>query len=386
MKAFVNAKLVFPDEIREGAILVDNGKILASGDVVPPEDAEIIDVKGAYVGPGLVDIHNHGYMNVKTGEVHVATEDPAAMARCHMRSGTTSITPTAAYSCSMEEFLSCIEGCKKAMEEGNTSIVGIHFEGPFINPKYGANSTLAWSYSKELCDKIFDAAGSAVLHCTYAPELECAPEFEDYLVNRGVCMDLGHTEMRIDEVERAVAKGARIITHLYDAMGCYQNNPRPLAIQQTSYLAALSIPGLYYELICDSRGVHVAPHAVRLALRTAGEDHIILVTDATATATYHDPSKYPPESPMSAEDLNYNDSGELEGSRLLLSGACRNFMRFTGTDVRVAFKCASTNPAKALNLDNQVGSILPGRDANLLIVDDTFQVQAVYFRGNKVCD
>ena len=104
MKAFVNAKLVFPDEIREGNILVENGKILASGDVLVPQDAEVIDLKGQYVGPGLFDIHNHGYLNVKTGEAYTAMKDPISMAKGHLRSGTTSITPSVSYGCGMEAF------------------------------------------------------------------------------------------------------------------------------------------------------------------------------------------------------------------------------------------------------------------------------------------
>lgn len=384
MKAFVNAKLVFPDEIREGSILVDGGKILASGDVPVPKDAEIIDLEGKYVGPGLFDIHNHGYLNVKTGEVYTAVEDPAAMARCHLRSGTTSITPTASYGNTLEEFRVCAEGCRKAMESGNTTIVGMHYEGPFTNPKYGAKSTSAWQYSRQLCQKVFDIGGDLVLHCTYAPELEGAPELEDFLNERGIVMDMGHTAMTIEDCQRAVSKGAKNVTHLFDAMGCHKDPPTALQIQETSSLVALSIPGLYYELICDSRGIHVSPHAARLAYRTAGEDHIILISDSTAKATAHDPSKYPLDDPKSAFDLNYNELGQLSGSRLRLSDSCRNFMRFTGCDVRVAFKCGAYNPAKLLKLDDRIGSILPGRDANLLVVDESFNVQEVYFQGELV--
>jgi N-acetylglucosamine-6-phosphate deacetylase len=146
---------------------------------------------------------------------------------------------------------------------------------------------------------------------------------------------------------------------------------------------ALAIPGLYYELICDSRGIHVPPYCARLALRTAGEDHIILITDCVCRVS-HDPADYPSEDKMSATDLNFNEVGGLSGSRLVLSGACANFIRYAGADVRVAFKCAATNPARALGLDDRIGSIEPGRDANILFVDDAFQVQKVIFRGEEI--
>ena len=384
MKAFVNGKLVFPDKICEGNILVENGKILASGDVLVPQDAEVIDLKGQYVGPGLFDIHNHGYLNVKTGEAYTAMEDPIAMAKGHLRSGTTSITPSVSYGRPLEDFRICADGCRKAIASGDSSIEGMHYEGPFTNPQYGALSTAAWEYSKELCEEVFDIGKGVVLHCTYAPELECAPELEDFLNERGIVMDMGHTAMTADDCARAVSKGAKNVTHLFDAMGCHKVPTGSLAIQETSSLAALSFPGIYYELICDSRGIHVNPHAARFALRCAGEDYIILISDSTAVATYHDPSKYPPEDWRSATDLNCNHLGQLSGSHLRLSDSCKNFMKFTDCGIRVAFKCGSTNPAKLLNLDHKVGSILPGRDANLLVVDEQFNVQDVYFHGELV--
>ena len=387
MKAIINAKLVYPDRIQNGTILFENGKIIASGDIIPPEKADLIDAQGLYVGPGLVDIHCHGYVGSGANPtVYSMVDHPAEAARAHLRHGTTSITPSAAYSWSQEDFLACIRNTRADMASGSSPIVGLHFEGPFTNPKYGANSDSAWTFTKEACDAIFDAAGRDVLHCTYAPELPFAPEFERYLADRGVVADVGHTEMSPDDLNRAVKNGARIVTHLFDAMGCWRGNDTISitgVIQETAADVALSTPGLYYELICDSRGVHVKPANIRLALRTAGEDHIIVITDCAEFAT-HNPADYPAESPMSAPDLNFNERGELAGSRLTLSGAAANFKRFTGADMRVTFKCTATNPATALGLDSRVGSILTGRDANLLIVDEDFNVRDVYFHGSKV--
>ncbi len=386
MKAIVNARLVYPDRVQDGAILFENGKIVACGDIEIPESAQRIDACGAYLGPGLFDIHCHGFVRAKPRECYSAATESVAMAYAHLRGGTTSITPSAAYSWTEEAFLSCIAGCKAAMKTEKSSIVGIHFEGPYTNPKYGSNSEAAWNYTPEQCERIFDAAGSAVLHCTYAPELPCAPELEDFLKQRGIVADIGHTELAPEDAARAVKKGAKIVTHLFDAMGCWRGEESLLVngiIQDTADVILLATPGLYYELICDSTGMHVKPENAKLALRTAGEDHIILVTDCINEIDY-DPADYPPEHPRSAPDLNYNERGQLSGSLLLLSDACKNFMRFTGADVRTAFKCASTNPAVALGLEEKIGSILPGRDANLLLVDEGFRIQKIFFRGEEI--
>lgn len=385
MKAIINGRLVFPEEVREGVVLVEDGKILASGAVSVPEGAEIVDAKGAYVGPGLVDIHCHGYAQAGDNPVFFSVMDnPAAAAAHHLRHGTTSLTPSMGYSCPREEFLQGIRLCREAIDSGKSSIIGIHFEGPYINPKYGARSDSAWRYSKEAAREILDAAGEAVLHVTYAPEMPGAEEFEDMLRQRGIRMDLGHTEMDPESAERAAAKGARIITHLYDAMGSWRGEHWKNGVQQDSAaLIALAIPGLFYELICDSRGIHVPPYCARMACRTAGEDNIILITDCVSRVS-HNPKDYPEDSPMSAPDLNFNERGQLSGSRLVLSGACRNFIRYAGGNIRTAFKCAAWNPARALGLEERVGSILPGREANLLFVDEDFQVQKVFFRGEAV--
>ena len=386
MKAIVNGKLVFPDHIMEnGVILVADGKIVASGDVSVPSGAEIIDAKGAYVGPGLFDIHCHGYAQAGENPVFCSSmEEPGRVAHLHMLKGTTSITPTMGYSSTPEDFLKGIEMCNEQMEAGDNPIVGIHFEGPYINPNFGSHSDKCWRYDEAMAEKILSAAKGNMKHCTYAPEMPGADKLEEQIVAHGGVPAIGHTAADPAAIERAAAKGAKIVTHLFDAMGSWTGKHWDYGVQQDSAaLIALAVPGLYYELICDSRGIHVPPYCARMALRTAGEDHIILITDCV-TRVSHNPNDYPPEDKMSAPDLNFNEVGGLSGSRLVLSGACANFIRYAGADVRIAFKCASTNPAKALGLDEKIGSILPGRDANILFVDEKFTVRQVIFRGETV--
>lgn len=386
MKAIVNGKLVYPDHVMEnGILLIDGGKIIAAGDVLVPENAEIIDAQGAYVGPGLFDIHCHGY--AEAGEVPVfcsTMEEPGRVAALHLRKGTTSITPTMGYSSTPEEFLAGVAYCNQEMEKEDTPIVGIHYEGPYINPNYGSHSEKCWRYSEEMAEKILSAAKGNLRHCTYAPEMPGADKLEKQIVAYGGVPAVGHTAADPESLERAAANGAKIVTHLFDAMGSWTGSHWDYGVQQDSAaLIALAIPGLYYELICDSRGIHVPPYCAKMALRTAGEDHIILITDCV-TRVSHNPNDYPPENKMSAPDLNFNEIGGLSGSRLVLAGACANFIRYAGADVRVAFKCASTNPAKALGLDEKIGSVLPGRDANILFVDEKFDVKKVFFHGEEV--
>ena len=391
MKAIINAKLVFPEDIREGSVLFEGKKIIAAGDISIPEGTEVIDAKGLYAGPGLVDEHCHGYQ--QHGELIGIVDDPVKMAANHLLHGTTSITPSAGYTNTLEQYLFMIDGCRKGVEDENSNIVGMHFEGPFVSSKFGAHSELATPYSRQYCETVFEAAKGMTVHSTYAPELPAAPEYERLLTEYGIIHDIGHTGAGVKDIERAVANGARIVTHLYDAMG----NSR--GVEKASYVTGdpqdcvsdivLGTPGLYYELICDSIGAHVTKYSARKAYRAAGEDFIILITDSTAHAdvpvTDEARSKvFDNFGVYEVSDLNFNDLGELSGSRLTLDKGCHNFMKMTGADIRVAFKCASTNPAKALGLNKNIGSIEAGHDADILLVDDDFYVHRLFFKGTEI--
>ena len=385
MKAIIHAKVVFPDRIVEdGGILIENGRIAASGRIDIPDGAAVIDAKGLYAGPGLVDEHVHGYQ--QCGEALSGIHEVEAVAKAHLKHGTTSITPSTGYNFTHDEFIEMIDRCNAAIERGDTSIVGIHFEGPFTNPGYGSMSEKAWKYSREVCEEIFDRAGKNVLHCTYAPEMEDAPEFELFLRDRNVIADIGHTCAGPKDMERAFARGARIMTHLYDAMGHHLGVEAAAKatgdVQDATSQIALATPGIYCELICDSSCAHVSKYNAAMALRAAGEDHIVLVTDSTCKIPQYPPDESHPEWKI-VSDLNFNIRGQLSGSRLTLNRACANFMRMTGADIRVAFKCASTNPARALNLPN-VGSVEAGKTANIILVDEGFNIKAVYFRGRAL--
>ena len=388
MRAIVNAKLVLPDRIvPEGCVLFEGGRILASGRIRPPEGAQIIDAGGLYAGPGLVDQHLHGYH--WGSERFDVRDDCRAVAAAHLKHGTTAMTPSAAYNLSKEAFASVIRQCVAAIGQGDTTIVGVHFEGPFTNPRYGSLAGRAWPYSRAICEELLALAGDHVRHWTYAPELACAPELEALMAGRGITADIGHTCASPEDMERAVARGARIVTHLFDAMGHWQGPEKAAEatgdVQSSVAVVALSMPELYCELICDSLGAHVSPYNARLALRAASEDRIVLITDASVETGGGEAGVEPPAY-AGATDLNFDVNGQLSGSYLTLNRACANFMRLTGADVRTAFKCASTNPAKALGLFDRIGSLEPGKAADIVLTDGAFNVRGVWFHGEPVAE
>lgn len=379
IKAIINARLVLPSGLQEGTLLVEDGQILAAGSVIPPRDAEIIDAKGRIVGPGFIDIHCHG-----GGTAH-GHENPAEAARHHLKSGTTSLLLSLAYSLTKEAFLQGIHNIRAVMEQEPGNLTGIHFEGPYTSPKYGARSEAAWEMNQDDYVQLFDEAKGLVYQCTYAPERPGARAFAQYAHAQGVKLAAGHTEMSPAILEEAISDGVTIITHLFDAMGCHlgKDSIRSTGIIQDSAAdAVLARGGLFVEIICDSRAIHVKPSNLRLALRAAGPDHVVLITDATIRP--HDPSQYPEDDYRSSPDLNFNEAGQLSGSRLTMDQACRNMKHYTQASIPDLFKMASTNAARAIGIDHEVGSLEVGKWANLVFCDDDMNLIEVYLRGNPV--
>lgn len=392
MIAVINGKLVFPDEIREGVLLIDGGRIIAAGQVGIPEHAEIIDAAGLYVGPGLIDQHVHGYH--QHGEGYDIIDNCVKTAMAHQKHGVTSVTPSPSYSLRMERFLSIIGQCNEAIEKGGTPIAGIHLEGPYINHRMGAGRKYAWKYSDEAFQALFEAGGKNILHCTYAPEMPFAEAVESMIHSYHVTADIGHTEAGPADIYRAVDKGARIVTHLFDATGnCHGIHSADLTGDPMDGVSqvVLGIPGLYYEIISDSCGIHASQAAQRLAWRCGGEDHVILVSDCT----YHKRADEAPENfchPIVGheelkeypKDVNINHEGKLFGSRITVADGAKNFKKAVGCDIRQLFRCASTNSAEALGISGRIGSILPGRDADIIMTDESFDVKRIFFKGSEI--
>ena len=377
MKAIINAQVVIPEGIIEnGCILFENGRILAAGRVIPPAGAEITDAHGLIAGPGYVDIHCHA------GGKYLSYEDPVGMAAHHLRGGTTSLCATLAYSLTREQLFGGIELVKQAMETGKTTIEGIHFEGPYLNPQYGANAQKAWKVDNEEIMHLLDAAQGYVRQMTYSPELEGIEYLENLLASRSIPMALGHTEMSTPALERAVAAGATIITHLFDAMGAWRPIKETGLIQETAAEVALAQEGLYYELICDTFGVHVKPANMRLALRAATADNLILITDATMRM--YDPSEYPPDDKRSNPDVNYNERQQISGSSLTMERAVRNMKKYTNAGIEELFIMAARNPAIATGIFDRVGSLEAGKVANIVLCEQDMSLSAVFFRGEAV--
>ena len=384
MKAIIHAKAVLPGRVLENAtILLDGERIAAVGrDLTVPAGAEVLDAAGRWVGPGFVDIHLHG------GGYDSWLNDPEAVAAYHLRHGSTTLVAYLGYDLSPADLLAATKRIQAAIDEGKLpNVTAIGYEGPYINPHQGANSAAGGRSSPDEAEytALYEACHGHVAQWMYAPELDRDGRFGTFLREHGVVAAVGHTEATPAQVRRAVDLGASVTTHLFDAMGCaYGNDSVDVTgiIQDTAAVGCLICPELTYEIIPDSLGVHVKPGNMCLAYRLAGPRRIAIITDSTVCA--YDPADYPKDHIRSTPDLNFNDAAELSGSRLTMDQAFRNFGRHTGVPVPELFEMAATTPARAIRIDHLTGSLVPGKYADLVVLNEALEVETVLLRGETV--
>ena len=376
--AIINTTLILPEYmIPNATIIIENGKIAAFGKKISTEGMEIIDAKGAYTGPGLIDIHTHA------DGATVFDEDPIKVSNTLLMHGVTDVLPALYYSMNADQYVETVKIIREAMESGKAdNIIGLYMEGPYLNPAYGCNrENNPWKdpVSKDKYQKVVDAAYDIAKVWCLAPERENIEEFVDYVLskNSNAIFSVAHSEAETWQIEKLMPKGLKLATHHTNATGTLHKYPecRTACVDE----AALYNDDIYTELICDKVGIHVDPYMLRLIKKIKGDDKIILIADAFVE---HGPI---PDGDLyeGADDINFDFAGEIAGSKMILDGPCRNMMVHTGASLCQVFKYASTNPAKLLNLTDR-GSIKVGNVANLITVSAEFEVQSVYLAGKKV--
>ena len=196
-------------------------------------------------------------------------------------------------------------------------------------------------------------------------------------VNPDVIFALGHTEATPDQVRSIGSKYApSIMTHCTNATGRKPTYGGTRDFGPDEY--CFKETDMYAEMISDSCGIHVHPEMQQLLIHTKGVDKVVLISDSTV---HDDP--VPPEF-AHVTDLNFDSRGGISGSKITLDQACRNVMKSTNCGIAQAFLMASTNPAKAIRMYDEIGSIRVGKRADLVIVDDMFNVQKVMLEGEWV--
>ncbi|MFI5568535.1 N-acetylglucosamine-6-phosphate deacetylase [Streptomyces sp. NPDC051740] len=373
-KVLAGARVVLPTgTVDDGRVTVEGTRIADTA----PAGAETVDLSGHWVVPGFVDLHNHG-----GGGASFAggtAEDVLKGVHTHRTHGTTTVVASAVTG--DLDFLARHAGMLAELAQQG-DIAGIHFEGPFISPcrKGAHDEELLRDPDPAEVRKLLDAAHGQARMMTLATELPGGLDSVRLLAEHGVIAAVGHTDATYEQTLQAIDAGASVATHLFNAMPPLgHRSPGPIT-------ALLEDERVTVELIND--GTHLHPAALQLAFHHAGAARVAFITDAMDAAGFGD-GRYmlgPLEVEVADGVARLVEGGSIAGSTLTLDRAFKRAVTLDGLPVEDVVRAISANPARLLGLGDRIGSLEPGKDADLVVLDAGFDLVGVMRRGEWVVD
>lgn len=383
-----NGQIITPSRIiPNGTVVVIGDRIaeIAEGNIDVP-DAEVIDAKGQYIAPGFIDIHVHGGGGYDFMD---GTEDAfLKIAETHARYGTTSLLPTTLTS-EKEDLFQTLELYKLANGKNvsGAQFLGMHLEGPyFAMNQRGAQDP---RYIRDPDPKEYKeilSRSSDIKRWSAAPELKGAIEFGRYLKSKGILVALAHTDAIYEEAVIAFENGYTLATHFYSCMSgvTRKNAYRYAGVIEAAYL----IDEMDVEIIAD--GIHLPPALLKLVYKIKGSDRIALITDAMRAA-----GMPPGESVLGSlrnglkvivEDgvAKLPDRSSFAGSVATADRLVRTMVTMAEVPLIEVIRMITTTPASILGISNRKGSLVKGKDADIVIFDDDIQIQSTIVQGRVI--
>jgi len=377
---FTNARLIFPDGVREGLELaVEEGKISAIREQTQARGEEIVDLGGNYLSPGFIDLHVHGALGLDAMEA--SAEAFRALCDFHASGGTTSLllTTTTAPIDRLVEVLGAVRDCRSSI----SAIAGVHVEGPFISKaKCGAQrAEFIQDPSPDRVQQLLEHA-DVIKRITIAPELPGALEAIRNFHTHGISVSGGHSNAWDEDALAAFESGMRSVTHTFNCM----SSARRRGVYRIGGLLefALSEPQITCELIAD--GHHVSPTLMKMLYCAKGPGGICLVTDATAGAGLPDGSRFS----LFGKDCIVEGGVCLLADRSALAGSASRMIDLIRTVVKKlnfplheVVTMATQNPARAIGIKTK-GTLKVGADADLVVFSPEVQVLRTFAAGEEV--
>ena len=374
MKCIVNGKILFKDRIADDMVIVYDEKIekIAYAKDIDISGYEVIDAKGKFVAPGLVDMHIHGYLGADVSDGD--SDGIRLMADGIIKNGVTSWCPTTmtVSKKEIEDAFDATRSVKNSGEYYGARILGVNSEGPFINAaKKGAQ---AEEHILKPDAEFVKKHADIIKLFTVAPEVDGAIEcIEDVSKNTDVLISMGHTNATFEEANKGIEKGVRHTTHLFNAMTVLSHRS-PGVVG-----AALSSDDVSCELIADT--FHVDKGIFGLVAKIKGEK-LCLITDCIRAGGMEDGDYTLGGQPVHKEGIKcLMPDGTIAGSVLKLNEAVYNLYANSNLELYEAVNCASYNPAVALGEDKEIGSIEEGKRADIIIADDKFNIEMTILGG-----
>lgn len=374
---YCNARIFCEDfQFRTGAFQVANGRF---GEVLPAQiPADAIDLRGAVVLPGLVDVHLHGAVGAD-----VSDADPQGLRRMAAylaENGVTSFVP-ATMTLPYENLSSALKTAGELAQErpeGCARLLGVHMEGPYFSEKKKGAQNGAYLRQPDYPGfrQLQKCCGGLIKIVDVAPELPGALEFISQAKELAT-VSVAHTDADYDQARAAFEAGATHLTHLFNAMPSIHHR-KPGVIP-----AAAENPGVRAEIISD--GQHVHPAAVRMAFRLFGGERMVLVSDSGRCCGMPDGSSFELGGQIACltQGIARLPDGTIACSATNLFECLRRAISF-GVPARDAIRAAAWNPACAVGAEREVGAIAPGLRADFLVCDGDFNLQRVFLEGKEI--
>lgn len=375
----INGHILTPQGwMKDGSVLISDGKILEiTNSDLAVIGATVVDARGMYIVPGLVAMHVHG-----GGGSDFTEATPEAFrtaAKAHLAHGATTIFPTLSSS-SFETLGQAVSVCQELMKEPGTTIMGLHIEGPYLNPKMAgelfANQTKAIDAAEY--QALIEKANGCIKRWDISPELEGGHDFARYMRSKGVMVALTHTEAEYDEIKAAYEAGFTHAAHFYNAMPGFHKR-REYKYEGTVESVYL-MDGMSVEVIADGR--HLPSTILRLVYKLKGVERTCLVSDALAYAACDNP-QVDPKYVIEDGVCKLADHSSLAGSLATMDKLVQTMVK-AGVPFADAIRMASETPAKLIGVDDRKGTLQKGKDADILIFDRNLNLRAVWSMGVQV--
>jgi N-acetylglucosamine-6-phosphate deacetylase len=367
MIAIVNCKIFIDGALREEqVILIEKAAIVSVGSIVPPQGVTIVDAKGAYVTPGLIDLQIYG-SGGNLFSAYPSAETLAQMDDDLISKGTTGFL--ACVATNSPEIVAQAIAAAKAYRQHAKGFLGLHLEGPYLNAKRRGAHVEAFIKKAGLDEvkQLLKDADGVVKMMTIAAELQ-DDDVLDYLQQQDVVLSLGHSDATFEQATAAYSRGFSTTTHLFNAMPSIHHRAPNLPV------AVLNHPSAMASIIADGR--HVDFEMVKFSHRLMG-DRLFLITDAVTECNIG------PYQHQLDGDKFITPDGTLSGSNITMLNAVQNCVSHCGISLFNALNLASRNPARLMGLDKKEGSLSVGSTANLLFLDENLRLKKVFRGGTE---
>ncbi len=367
-----------PDDKQTTSILIENGTITQIGQIDSSAGCNnILDAQGRLIAPGFIDIHIQGAGGADI--LDASTKALKAISQTCARFGTTSFLATTVFKPNQKNQHLTLAAEHVGRDLGGANLLGIHLEGPFISPQKKGMilPNCICQPSLQLLDKIQDITNGHLKIMTIAPELPGSLRVIQHLADSNIIASFGHSSATYEQTLAGFDAGISHVTHMFNAMPpLHHRAPGPLvAIFQTKHVTA--------QLIAD--GVHIHPSVLKFTFEMLGPNRIIPITDGMQALGLADGKFiYNGVEYESKEGTARYKDGTLIGTALGLSQLLQKLMAFTDCPLDLAIKTVTQNPAGLLGLEEKKGTIVPGKDADLILLDHDRSVHTTIVAGNIV--